>query len=117
MSVYWPDSELGRFENSVYRLFNDFFKDFDHVKHSGSVRRSYRVPPLDEQINLDIRDGALYISGESKQDEKFKEGNVHIQERRYGAFFRVITLPRNVKTDEINAKFENGIIETKIPKT
>ncbi|CAG8730359.1 11979_t:CDS:2, partial [Gigaspora margarita] len=130
--------ELGRFENSVSRLFDDFFRDFTDVKRSGNVQRNnrgLRIPPLDvhegdkefvvnaelpgvtkEQINLDVRDGALYISGETKQDEKYKEGNTHIQERRYGAFSRTISLPRNVKTEGICAKFENGILEVKIPK-
>ncbi|CAG8795640.1 12116_t:CDS:2 [Dentiscutata erythropus] len=138
MSLYWPDSELGRFENSVSRLFDDFFKDFDNAKNPGSVRknnRGYKVLPLDvhesekefvinaelpgvtkEQINLDVREGALYISGETKQDEKYNEGNAHIQERRYGAFSRTISLPRNVKTENITARFENGILEVKIPK-
>ncbi|RIB02784.1 HSP20-like chaperone [Gigaspora rosea] len=127
MSLYYPDPELGRFENSLSRLFDDFFRDFNDVKRSGNVQRSnrgFRIPPLDvhegdkefvvnaelpgvtkEQINLDVRDGALYISG-----------NTHIQERRYGAFSRTITLPRNVKTEGICAKFENGILEVKVPK-
>ncbi|RIB02782.1 HSP20-like chaperone [Gigaspora rosea] len=138
MSLFYLDPELGRFENSVSRLFDDFFRDFNDVKRFGNVQRGnrdFRIPPLDvhegdkefvvnaelpgvtkEQINLDVRDGALYISGETKQDEKYKEGNTHIQERRYGAFSRTITLPRNVKTEGICAKFENGILEVKIPK-
>ncbi|KAF0542802.1 HSP20-like chaperone [Gigaspora margarita] len=126
MSLYYPDPELGRFENSVSRLFDDFFRDLNDAKRFGSVQRSnrgFRIPPLDvhegvtkEQINIDVHDGALYISGETKKDEKYKEGNTHIQERRYGAFSRTITLPRNVKTEGIYAKFENGILEVKIPK-
>ncbi|CAG8730363.1 11980_t:CDS:2, partial [Gigaspora margarita] len=32
-----------------------------------------------EQINLDVRDGALYISGETKKDEKYKEGNTQFK--------------------------------------
>ncbi|RIB03257.1 HSP20-like chaperone [Gigaspora rosea] len=94
-----------------------------------------RIPPLDvhevdkefvvnaelpgvtkEQINLDVRDGALYISGETKQDENYNEGNTHIQERCYDVFSRTITLPRNVKAEGICAKYENGILEVKIPK-
>ncbi|KAF0542803.1 HSP20-like chaperone [Gigaspora margarita] len=76
--------------------------DFNDVKRFGSVQRSnrgFRIQPLDvhegdkefvvnaelpgvtkEQINLDVRDGSLYISGDTKQDEKYKEGNTHIQD-------------------------------------
>ncbi|RIB29337.1 HSP20-like chaperone [Gigaspora rosea] len=69
-----------------------------------------------EQVNVDVREDTLVISGETKKDEKYKEGNTHIQERRYGSFTRAITLPRNVKANEITAKFENGILEVKLPK-
>ncbi|CAG8713971.1 10367_t:CDS:2 [Racocetra fulgida] len=140
MELFWPDSEYGRFETSVSRLFDDFFKDFNSARRSGSGAlrtntHGCRIPPLDvhendkeflinaelpgvtkEQINLDVREGSLLISGETKRDEKYKEGNTHIQERLYGAFSRTISLPRNVKTEEISAKFENGILEVKLPK-
>ncbi|CAG8489378.1 1676_t:CDS:2 [Cetraspora pellucida] len=133
MSSYWPDYQLGNFENSVSRLFDDFFKDLNVERQSrGTTRRNDRtswVPPLDvhenekefigvtkEQINLDVRENALVISGETKKDEKYKEGNTHIQERRYGSFTRSITLPRNIKTSDITAKFEHGILEINLPK-
>ncbi|CAG8663533.1 10716_t:CDS:1, partial [Ambispora gerdemannii] len=49
--------------------------------------------------------------------QKYKEGNAHIQERRYGSYSRSIRLPLAVKSDEIVAKFDHGILEVKIPKT
>ncbi|CAG8750636.1 4939_t:CDS:2, partial [Dentiscutata erythropus] len=140
MSLYWPDYRFGNFENSVTRLFDDFFKDLNVERQSGnnntrSVSRTGWVPSLDvhesekefivnaelpgvtkEQINLDVRENTLLISGETKKDEKYKEGNTHIQERQYGNFTRAITLPRSVKTSDITAKFENGILEVKLPK-
>ncbi|KAG9292095.1 hypothetical protein G9A89_017995 [Geosiphon pyriformis] len=69
-----------------------------------------------ENLNVEIRDNVLIISGESKKDEKYKYGNVHIQERRYGAYTRSVPLPANIKPDEINAKLEEGVLEIKIPK-
>ncbi|CAG8735809.1 12547_t:CDS:2 [Dentiscutata heterogama] len=125
MSLYWPDYTLGQFENSMSRLFDDFFKDLNIERQSNnSVTRSGRIP-LDihegekeftvcaelpgvtkEQINLDVRENMLVIS----------EGNAHIQERRYGSFSRAITLPRSAKTSDIAAKFEHGVLEVKIPK-
>ena len=70
-----------------------------------------------DQINVDVRNNRLVISGETKKDEQYKEGDTHIQERRYGSFSRSITLPANVKADDITAKFENGLLELKLPKT
>ena len=70
-----------------------------------------------DQINVDVFNNRLVISGETKKDEQHKEGDTHIQERRYGSFSRSITLPANVKADDITAKFENGLLELKLPKT
>ena len=70
-----------------------------------------------DQINVDVRNNRLVISGETKKNEQYKEGDTHIQERRYGSFSRSITLPANVKADDITAKFENGLLELKLPKT
>ena len=70
-----------------------------------------------DQINVDVRNNRLVISGKTKKDEQYKEGDTHIQERRYGSFSRSITLPANVKADDITAKFENGLLELKLPKT
>ena len=70
-----------------------------------------------DQINVDIRDNDLIISGESKKEEKYQSGSTHVQERRYGSFTRSISLPPNVKADDVSAKFENGILELTLLKS
>jgi len=37
-------------------------------------------------------------------------------ERRYGAFSRSLSLPRNVKADEIVAAFDRGVLTVRVPK-
>ncbi|CAG8746342.1 17111_t:CDS:2 [Funneliformis caledonium] len=108
-------------------IFDDFIKEWPRRVNS---RVNTWAPPMDvhendkeftgmkkEEINVDVRDNALVISGEIKQDQKFKEGNTHVQERRYGSFSRSIALPSNVKPEDISAKFENGLLELVLPKT
>jgi HSP20 family protein len=70
-----------------------------------------------DKINVDIRDNDLIISGETKKSEDHQQGNTHIQERRYGSFTRSISLPPNVKAEDITAKCENGLLELKLPKS
>ena len=70
-----------------------------------------------DQINIDVHDNSLVISGETKQESEADRGTAHIQERRFGSFSRNILLPPNVKADDITAKFENGLLELKLPKT
>ncbi|CAB4421648.1 unnamed protein product [Rhizophagus irregularis] len=67
-----------------------------------------------DQINIDVRDNALIISGETKKDQKYGKGETLIQER---SFIRSISLPPNVKAEVITAKFENGLLELKLPKS
>ncbi|CAG8650061.1 19523_t:CDS:2 [Dentiscutata erythropus] len=115
MSLYWPDN---KFENSLFRTNrNNWFPPLDFVENEKEFVIHAELPGVTkEQVNVDVREDTFVISGETKKDEKYKEGDTHIQERRYGSFTRAISLPRNVKTNDITAKFENGILEVKLPK-
>ncbi|KAF0470039.1 HSP20-like chaperone [Gigaspora margarita] len=111
MSLYWPDSSLSRSNR------NNWFPPLDlHESEKEFVVNAELPGVTKKQVNVDVREDTLVISGETKRDEKYKEGNTHIQERRYGSFTRAISLPRNVKVNDITAKFENGILEVKLPK-
>ena len=65
---------------------------------------------------MDVRENTLVISGETKKDQQYNEGNTHIRERRWGSFSRSISLPNNVKSAEISAKFNDGVLEVTLPK-
>ncbi|RIA82026.1 heat shock protein, Hsp20 family [Glomus cerebriforme] len=139
----WNNNDFNQLERSVNRLFDDFMKDLNVARRSGvssrgqseDVRRFWS-PLIDvhetdkeftvnaelpgitkEQINVDVHDNSLVISGENKQEQKYKEGNTHIQERRFGSFTRSIPLPRNVKVEDISAKFNQGVLEVTLPKS
>ncbi|KAF0536077.1 HSP20-like chaperone [Gigaspora margarita] len=116
MSLFWPEN---KFENSLFRTNrNSWFPPLDfHEEEKEYIVNAELPGATKEQVNIDVReDDTLVISGETKKDEKYNEGNTHIQERRYGSFTRAISLPRNVKTNDITAKFQNGILEVKLPK-
>lgn len=65
-----------------------------------------------ENINLEVHEGVLKISGERKSSTD-REG---YSERRYGKFERALSLPKDVEADKIEAHFENGVLELAIPK-
>jgi HSP20 family protein len=48
-----------------------------------------------------------------------KEDDYYRRERScsYGSFFRSIELPYEVKSGEIKASFNNGVLEIRLPKT
>ncbi|CAG8568197.1 15867_t:CDS:2 [Dentiscutata erythropus] len=114
MSLYRPEHKFEHFENSVSGSWDP---SFDVHENENEIIVNAELPGITkEQINVDVRKNALVISGKTKRDEKYEEGNVHIQEHSYGSFTRAISLPRNVKTSDITAKFEQGILEVKLPK-
>jgi len=72
------------------------------------------VEPDDLQITLE--DGLLTIQGERHFAHDSTEQQFHRVERRYGAFRRAITLPAQVQAEQIEASFDNGVLQIVVPK-
>jgi len=71
-----------------------------------------------EDLNVEIENNILTIAGEKRETrEEGKENRrYHLWERRYGSFRRSFTLPRTVDSDQVEARFENGILTIQMPK-
>lgn len=67
---------------------------------------------------LEDRNGAkmLSIHGENKFEKREEKENYLRTERTFGRFERKFRLPHNVKTENIIARMENGLLELTIPK-
>ena len=63
-----------------------------------------------------MEEGLLTIQGERQFDQESSEQQFHRVERRYGAFRRSITLPAQVQAEQIEATFDNGVLEIVVPK-
>ena len=70
-----------------------------------------------EDIQVNLSDNLLTISGERKEEAEKKEKGYYYSERSYGSFSRTIQLPAEVKADKVNAKFKDGVLEISLPKT
>jgi HSP20 family protein len=69
-----------------------------------------------EDFKLDLNDNLLTVSGERKYTKERKENNFHTVETQYGTFKRSFSLPENVASDQIAAKYNNGVLEITVPK-
>src|SRR5206468_1567052 len=70
----------------------------------------------EEDVKIELEDNVLTVSGERKAaHEEAKEGYYRV-ERAYGSFARTLTLPEGVNADSINASFDRGVLEVRIPK-
>ena len=75
------------------------------------------LPDVNPQ-DLDIRveNNILTIRGERKFESKVKEDNYLRVERAYGSFSRSFSLSNSVKTDDIKADYQNGVLTLRLPK-
>ena len=69
-----------------------------------------------DDINIDVDDNTLTISGVRKVKEEHKDDSFYKIESVYGKFERSFSLPEDVNSDKIEAKHNNGVLEIKIPK-
>eukprot|EP01089_Gocevia_fonbrunei_P012687 TRINITY_DN306_c0_g1_i1.p1 TRINITY_DN306_c0_g1~~TRINITY_DN306_c0_g1_i1.p1 ORF type:complete len:190 (+),score=49.93 TRINITY_DN306_c0_g1_i1:67-570(+) len=67
-------------------------------------------------INVDVRNNNLCISGE-RNERKKTEGERHItKERFWGKFCRTMPLPHGINPNDIKGEFRDGVLELRIPK-
>jgi HSP20 family protein len=69
-----------------------------------------------EDLEITMEDGLLTIQGERQFTSESTEQQFHRIERRYGAFRRSITLPAQVQAEQIEASFDNGVLQIVVPK-
>ena len=75
------------------------------------------LPGIEKKdVQLEVKDGVLTISGERRYEKDVKEKNVHRVERAYGKFTRSFSLPTNVDADKVDASMKNGVLEVRLPK-
>jgi HSP20 family protein len=68
-----------------------------------------------DDIKIEVREDALVLEGERKQEQEGEEGGVRRSERSYGRFYRMISLPEGANTENAHASFKDGVLEIKIP--
>ena len=84
-------------------------KDGFHVELS--------VPGLSkEDFKVNIEKGVLTVSYEKKEEAKSEEYKTIRREFSYRSFKRSFNLDDNVNVDQVQAKYENGILKLHLPK-
>jgi HSP20 family protein len=132
--VRWdPFNGLDRFQSRINEFFDDAFGR--SRAYPTSAPSSVWYPPVDilesgdayliraelpgmkkEDINLELRDGAVTLSGERKFDEPAAGVEYHRVERVTGKFFRSFQLPQTIKQEDMKATYRDGILEIHVPK-
>ncbi len=69
-----------------------------------------------DDVKVDYEDGVLTIRGEKKSQREEKDRTYHRLERTFGQFERSFRVPSRIKEDQIDARFENGVLKITLPK-
>lgn len=69
-----------------------------------------------EDIDVEVEDNHLRISGKREEVSEKKEKNHYAKEIRRGSFERVIPLPAPVRQDAVSAVYEQGVLKVTMPK-
>jgi HSP20 family protein len=129
MKRWDPFEELRSMQHEMDRLFNRFLG----VGTTGE-RESFWMPPVEsyirdnqlvfkaelpgvdpKDVDVSVTDRELVVKGERKTEKSGKDEQYTYREINYGSFERRFNLPEGVKTDELKAKFTNGILEITMP--
>ena len=69
-----------------------------------------------EDFNVELKEGALWITGERKQEHQEEGKTYHRIERTYGQFRRVIPLEVPADPEKIHAEYKDGVLRIVVPK-
>ena len=66
---------------------------------------------------MTLNDDVLTIRGEKKFERTSEQENYHFVERSYGTFQRSLRVPYPVEPEQVQARFEHGVLTVTLPKT
>lgn len=70
-----------------------------------------------EDINVELDQGSLVIRGERHAEHQERQDRYYQAERSSGSFYRRLPVPEGVSADQIQATYNDGILEVRIPRT
>jgi len=113
MNTFMDDFEKGfSFEMGGFSPRVDITEDdnnlFVHAELPGLSKDQVKVSVNEERL--------MTISGDKKKQEKEEGKNYIRNERNFGSFTRSFSLPEYIDVENINAKFENGVLELSLKK-
>jgi HSP20 family protein len=129
--VRWdPAQELGTLQTDLNRVFDTFFGGrtandatrrwvpaMDLVETDDHLVLRADLPGLDkEDVEIEVKDGVLTVSGERRTEHEDSADGYHRVERAFGRFSRSLSLPQGIDADRVQAEFDKGVLEVRIPK-
>jgi HSP20 family protein len=129
-----PMRNLQSFQDEMNRMFDQFVRGGTGEEAGWGVRTW--VPPVDiyetddavilkaelpgvskDDVSVEVHQNTLLLRGQRKHEAEVKEENYHRVERVYGTFQRSFVLPTMVDQEKVQATYNDGILELRLPKS
>jgi len=128
-----PYSEMAQIQREMNRLFRESFRGGG--RHRGASRANIYnlttdikdaqdkyvinmdIPGMEkENINVEVKNNTLLVSGKRNNEAEQKNANYYKQERSFGYFSQRLPLPNDVNPSGISVNYKKGVLTIEIPK-
>lgn len=115
-STHWADEFDKIFESRS--LNHEITTSADIEDSDEYILMSFDLPGMkEEDLKLKVEGQELTITGERKREEaKSQKSQVIFNQRRYGKFQKIYTLPETVDAKKIEADYRDGVLRVYLPK-
>ena len=133
----------GSLWSEVDRMFDEFRSGFDDLLWPWRTHRGYeaplvesRTPPLDvidrgdryemnvempgvpkDEVNIEVTPGTIEISAEHQESSENTDNNWLRRERHCMSYYRALEFPEDVRPDDVEAEFKDGVLQVSLPKS
>ncbi|KAK7461872.1 hypothetical protein VKT23_008306 [Stygiomarasmius scandens] len=91
--------------------------DLHEDSEKNIVTATFEFPGIKkEDVSIDVHNGRMTVSAESKISEEHDHEGYAVRERRFGKYSRTLQLPQGVTEDQIKASMVDGVLTVTFPK-
>ena len=114
-------NEMSRFMNGLLegngRTSQAWVPALDVWETESEIVYALDLPGIpEEQISVELDEGALTISAERERTEEESQDRFYRYERRFGTFSRTFGVPQGVNDSDVSAEYKNGVLEVHVKK-
>jgi HSP20 family protein len=129
--TYWTDIDqmFDRFKSDLDNLFLTPFRETsvgltefktpstDIADHGDKYEVCAEMPGVNkDNINIEVTQNSIEISAETQETEEEENKDWLRRERNSMSYYRNFGLPEDIKSDNVEAEFRDGILTVMLPK-
>lgn len=131
--IRWqPFRELDELQQEMNRVFDHLAYNSSPTKNNGltsfvppaeieetadAIHLRLEIPGINpEDLDIQASVESVSIRGERKSQTNTEEKGMKRSEFRYGSFQRVIPLSTRINHNDVQAEYQNGVLELTLPK-